>query len=67
MNAKLYDTLKYIAQIGLPAVIAFYGVVAIAWGFAYTEQILTTLGALNVLLGALLAKSSADYYKEQAK
>lgn len=67
MNSKLYDGLKYVAQIGLPAVIAFYGVVAIAWGFPYTEQTLTTLGALNVMLGALLAKSSADYYKEQTK
>jgi len=67
MSPKLYDGLKYTAQIGLPAIVAFYGVVAIAWGFPYTEQVLTTLGALNVLLGALLAKSSADYYKEQAK
>ena len=66
MTGKLYDNLKWIAQIGLPAVIAFYGVISITWGLPYTEQIMTSLGALNVLLGALLAKSSADYYKEQA-
>lgn len=67
MNSKLYDKLKWVAQIALPALITFYGVVSLTWGLPYTEQIMTTAGGLNVLLGALLAKSSADYYKEQVK
>lgn len=66
MTGKVYDRLKWVTQIGLPAIIAFYGVISITWGLPYTEQVMTSLGALNVLLGALLAKSSADYYKEQA-
>lgn len=66
MNSKIYDKLNWVAKIGLPAVITFYGVVSLTWGLPYTEQIMTTAGGVNVLLGALLAKSSADYYKEQA-
>lgn len=67
MTGKVYDRLKWVAQIGLPALIAFYGVISITWGLPATEQVMTSLGAFNVLLGALLAKSTADYYKEQGK
>jgi hypothetical protein len=65
MTGILYDTLKYTALIGLPALIAFYGVVAATWGFQYTEQILTTAAAFNALLGALLGISSTQYYKSK--
>lgn len=66
MNSKLYDALKYTAQIFLPALIAFYGVTAVTLNIPYTEQVLTVAAAFTTLLGALLAKSSAAYYKEQA-
>ena len=63
INSKLYDVLKYVAQIFLPALIAFYGVVSITWGLPYTEQVMTSAAAFNVFLGALLGISSASYYK----
>lgn len=63
MSSKLYDFLKYTAQIFLPAFIAFYGVISITWGLPYTEQIMTSAAAFNVFLGALLGISSAAYYK----
>lgn len=67
MNSKLYDRVKYINQIALPALITFYGVVGLTLALPFLEQTLTISVAFNVMLGALLAKSSAEYYKEQAK
>lgn len=66
MSNKTYDILKWIAFIGMPAFITFYGAVAIAWGFPYTEQILTTLGAVETLLGSCLTYSTSQYNKATA-
>jgi len=66
-SSKVYDTLKYTALIFLPAAIAFYGIVAAAWGLPYTEQILTTAAGFNAFLGAILGISSTSYYKAQSK
>lgn len=64
MSNKTYDTLKWIAMVFGPAFITFYGAVAIAWGWPYTEQVLTTLGAFNTLLGACIGVSGLNYHKE---
>lgn len=61
MSNKLYDILKYIAQIGLPAVSALYFALSQIWGFPYGEQIVGTIAAIDTFLGALLCISSAKY------
>lgn len=61
MSNKLYDVLKYIAIIVLPALGTFYFALAGIWGFPYGEQIVGTITALDTFLGALL-KISADAY-----
>ena len=63
LSNKTYDILKYVALIALPAIIAFYSVVAKVWGFPHTEEIVTTLAAFNTLLGALLQVSTHNYNK----
>ena len=67
MSNKVYDVLKYIALIALPSFTTFYGVVSSTWGWNYTVEILTTLTALDVLLGELLKLSSKKYNKEAKK
>lgn len=62
---KVYDVLKYVAQIGLPAVAVFYAAMAKIWGFPYADEVPATLAALVLLLGTLLGISSAQYYKSQ--
>ena len=64
MNDKLYDILKYVAQIALPALGAFYFAISQIWGLPYGEQIVGTIAAVDTLLGVLLGISTYNYNKE---
>lgn len=63
MSNKVYDVLVWIAQIVLPAAGALYAALAGIWGFPYGEQIVGTISAIDVFLGAVLKISSAQYKK----
>ncbi len=63
MNNRLYDTLKYIAQIVLPALATLYFGLSKIWGLPYGEEIVGTISAIDVFLGALLGLSSMNYNK----
>lgn len=63
MNDKVYDTLKWIAQILLPALGSLYFGIASIWGLPFSEQVVGTITCLDVFLGALLGISSAMYKK----
>lgn len=65
MKNSTYDLLKFIAQIGLPALGALYFALASIWGLPYGEQIVGTITAVDAFLGALLGISSATYNKEE--
>ena len=64
MSNKMYDVLKYIAQIGLPAVGTLYYALSAIWGLPYGEQIVGTITAVDTFLGTLLMISSSAYRKE---
>ena len=61
LSNKVYDVLKYVVTIGLPAVTTLWLTLASIWGFPYAEPIGATLGAITVFLGALIGVSSAKY------
>ena len=61
MSNKTYDILKFIAQIGLPALGTLYFALASIWGLPYGEQIIGTITAIDVFLGALLGISSKKW------
>ena len=63
MSNKLYDVLKFIAQIVLPALGTLYFALSSIWGLPYGEQIVGTITAVDVFLGALLGISTAMYNK----
>lgn len=63
MSNKMYDTLKWIALILLPAVGTFYFALAGIWELPYAEQVVGTITAVDTLLGALLGIASAGYSK----
>ena len=65
MNNKIYDTLKWIAQILLPALATLYFAIAKIWGLPYAEQIVGTMTAIDAFLGALLGISTYNYKKER--
>lgn len=61
MSNKVYDILKFIAQIVLPALGTLYFALSSIWGFPYGEQIVGTITAVDAFLGAILGISSAAY------
>lgn len=63
MSNKMYDILKYIAQIVLPAIGTLYFALASIWGFPYAEQIVGTITAVDTFLGVLLKISTDSYNK----
>lgn len=64
MSNKFYDIMVWIAQIVLPALAALYAALSGIWGFPYGEEIVGTITALDVFLGALLKISNAQYKKQ---
>lgn len=65
INSKLYDILKWVALICIPAlVIAIPNLFAI-WGIPYGEQIGETLQVIAVLLGTLLGVSNVHYVEHK--
>ena len=67
MSNKVYDILKYIAQIILPALATLYFAIAGIWGLPYGEQVVGTITAVDTFLGVVLGISSANYNKKEGK
>ena len=64
LNDKVYDILKYLALIGIPDVLTFYGVVGATLSIPYTQEVLTIGAAFDTMLGTLLGISNANFKKE---
>lgn len=67
MSNKLYDALKWIAMVLLPALATLYLALAGIWGFPYGEQVVGTITAINTFLGVCLGISSAQYNKKKVE
>lgn len=65
LSNKSYDVLKWIAQIGLPALTTLYVAISGIWGLGYVKEVAGTISAVDLFLGALLGISSMNYYKEK--
>lgn len=64
MSDKLYDILKYVAQIVLPALGTLYFAIATIWNIPYVEQVVGTITAIDTFIGVLLGISTSKYNKE---
>ena len=64
MRNNMYDVLKWIAMVVLPAIATLYFALAGIWGFPYGEEVVGTITAIDAFLGALLGISSAQYNKK---
>lgn len=62
-SSKVYDALKYIAQVALPALGAAYLGLSQIWGFPNGEEVVGSIVVLDTLLGVLLHLSSTEYEK----
>lgn len=65
IDNKIYDILKYVCQIALPAIGTLYFALAQIWNFPYAEQIVGTIAAITTFLGVLLGISSYTYRKDE--
>lgn len=65
-NSRIYDTLKWVAQILLPALGTLYFTLSTVWGFPYAEEIVGTITAIDTFLGIILGISNAQWRKENA-
>ena len=61
---KVYDILKWVAMIVLPALGTLYFALAGIWGFPYGEQIVGTITAIETFLGIILGVSNANYKRK---
>lgn len=64
MSNKLYDVLKWIAIVFLPALTTFVGVVLNSLDVGNSEVILTIMTGLATFLGTILGVSNINYKKE---
>ena len=67
MSDDIYDILKFIAQIVLPAAGTLYFALAGLWGWPYSNQIVGTITAVDAFLGAVLKISTKTFIDDQIK
>lgn len=64
MTNKVYDILKWVAQVVLPALATLYITVAAIWKLPCVEQVVGTITAIDTFIGVVLGISSAQYNKQ---
>lgn len=63
MSSKTYDTLKFIALLITP-IITFLSTLINIWNVPYGDQIVASLAALDVLVGAIVVVAKSMYDKK---
>lgn len=66
MNDKLYNILKWVVMIALPAIATLYTALAAIWGWPMADAVSQTIAAITTFLGVLLGISTYSYNKSQA-
>ena len=65
MSNGLYDILKWIVMIVIPALTTAYVGLAAIWGWPYATEVAKTSAVICALLGALLGISTAEYRRTE--
>lgn len=60
---KVYDILKWVGLICLPALAWFVGQIGPVWEMPRVDAVVTTLNAAGTLLGVLIGVSTVNYNK----
>lgn len=63
LSSPVYDVLKWIVMIVLPALSTAYVGLAAVWGWPLADEVAKSCSVVCVLLGALLGISTAEYNK----
>lgn len=60
---KVYNVLKWVGLLALPATAWFIGQVGPLWGMANVDAVVATLNATGTFLGLLIGVSTLNYGK----
>ena len=63
MSNKVYNVLKWVAMIALPALATLYLGLSQIWGLPYGEEVSATINLIDTFLGTVLMISTSQYYK----
>ena len=66
-NDKLYNRLKFLCQILLPALGTLYFALAGIWGLPSADEVVGTILAVDTFLGIVLGISTSQYNKSELK
>lgn len=64
LNNRVYDVLKWLCLIALPALSVLYSALAGVWGWPHATEVATTINAVVAFVGALIGVSTASYRRE---
>lgn len=67
LKDSLYNLLKWICLIALPALAVLYFTLAKIWGLPYGAEITATINAVALFIGALIGVSQISINKEDNK
>ncbi len=65
MCDKMYNVLKWMAQLLLPAMGTLYFALASIWHLPYGEQVVGTITAVDAFLGVILGITTAQYKQKK--
>lgn len=65
MSDKIYDILKWITLVFLPALTTLTGVILNSFNVSCTDIVLTIMTAVTTFLGAILGISNINYNKNK--
>lgn len=61
MSNKVFDVLKWVAMLALPALATLISTLGQIWGLPYAPQIADTVVAVNAALAMILGISTINY------
>lgn len=65
LSNKVFDILKWLTLVGIPALTTAYVGLSAIWGWPYADQVAKTSAVICVLLGSLLGISTIQYNREK--
>ena len=65
LNEKVYEILKWICLIVLPALATFIYALATIWNIPHATQVCETITAIATLIGCVIGVSHVNYYEKK--
>ena len=66
LNDNIYNILKWVTMICIPALTTAYVGLSAVWGWPYATEVAKTSAVICTLLGALLGISTAQYNADKS-